>query len=111
MRKKWRQRTARPARGRGTAAALPGLDSEYYLVERALVARGLERRPGETLSAWLARVEPVDRALIETPRKLLRWHYQFRFDPAGLPAPSREQLRTEVAAWLAAASNERGGGP
>ena len=30
----------------------PGLDSEFYLIEKTLAARGLERQPEETLAAF-----------------------------------------------------------
>jgi len=72
--------------GRASAAAVrefPGTDSEFYELVKPLPAR----EPGETLSAWLARVAPgrFDEAL--------RLHQRYRFDPAGLKAQERARLR------------------
>ena len=69
------------------AAALrreyPGLDSEFYALVQALPPR----EPGETLTAWLARVAPgrYDEAL--------NLHNRYRFDPAGLSPGERHRLR------------------
>ena len=84
----WRLlRGKRVARGAGAAAvaerAYPGTDSELYEALKPLPPR----EPGETLSAWLARVAPgrFDEAL--------RLHQRYRFDPAGLDARERARLR------------------
>ncbi len=85
----------------------PGLDSEFYQLERALVKRGVMRQPSETLSDWLecaAAVESLTE-LRETLRRILRLHYRYRFDPPGLAAEDRETLRREVAACLSALAN------
>jgi protein-glutamine gamma-glutamyltransferase len=74
--------------------AWPGLDSEFYRLEKRLAARGIPRQPGEALSDWL------ERALAETSladlrmplRELLRLHYRHRFDPNGLDAGERKSL-------------------
>jgi hypothetical protein len=73
-----------------------GLDSEFYQLEKKLLARGLTRYPGETLQTWLARVR---RQLPpETPIQdsLLLLHYRLRFDPAGVTSEEREALKTGV---------------
>jgi hypothetical protein len=61
----------------------PGKDSELYELARALPPRD----PGETLSAWLARVAPgrFDEAL--------RLHQRYRFDPRGLSGAERARLK------------------
>ena len=75
----------------------PGLDSEFYLLEK-LAARGVPRQPGELLSDWLARAlaEPALAELRAPLLELLRLHYRHRFDPRGLNADEREKLRREA---------------
>ncbi|MBI2929038.1 MAG: transglutaminase domain-containing protein [Verrucomicrobia bacterium] len=102
LRKQWRR-----ARHDGTSAdeqsLRPGLDSEFYLVETALSARGIPRQPGEAWTSWLKRVRAV--AEWEHLRRplsaVLRLHSRYRFDPAGLSAAERRALRTEAEACLA----------
>ena len=78
----------------------PGLDSEFYLIEKELTHLGLERRPGETLSAWLNRIGPFYSAAAPLLQRILTLHYRLRFDPAGLNAAERQSLKSEVEAWL-----------
>jgi transglutaminase-like putative cysteine protease len=102
----------RLARSRGEPAsqaearAVPGKDSEFYLIERRLAALGLARERSEPLSAWVERLgrAPELAARAEALPALLRLHYRHRFDPAGLPAEEREQLRRGVSLWLASGS-------
>jgi len=77
----------------------PGLDSEFYLIEKRMAQLGHARRQAEALTEWLARVaaQPGSEALL----RLARLHYRHRFDPAGLPAAERLALRDEALAWLA----------
>jgi len=81
----------------------PGLDSEFYLLEAALARRGLVRRPGESLFHWLAQAggDPAVAGLQEPLRQLVRLHYRLRFDPRGLTAPERDELRRQTRACLA----------
>jgi transglutaminase-like putative cysteine protease len=84
------------------ATSVPGADSEFYEVESALARGGLERTSTETVMAWLARVEeklPAGLPLA-TLREIAALHYRYRFDPAGLPAREREQLRERSLACL-----------
>ncbi|HWF17687.1 MAG TPA: transglutaminase domain-containing protein [Verrucomicrobiae bacterium] len=80
----------------------PGMDSEFYELERALVQRGAARRPGEPLSDWLRRTSaaPELSRLNEPLEEILRLHYRYRFDPKGLDMDHRERLRREVAACM-----------
>lgn len=82
--------------------AWPGLDSEFYELERRLIRNGLPREPGESLSAWLRRVGNDSRlAGIRQPlENILALHYRYRFDPRGLGASERQELRREVGACL-----------
>jgi hypothetical protein len=93
------------ADGRGKHAAQivwPGMDSEFFQLEKKLAARGLPRSPGETASAWLSRAlaEPALTNLRTPVAELLRLHYRHRFDPEGLPLAERERLRRETKACL-----------
>lgn len=80
----------------------PGLDSEFYLLENKLTARGVPRQPSEPLSYWLERAlaEPALADLRAPLQQLLRWHYRHRFDPQGLTAEERENLKREAKACL-----------
>jgi hypothetical protein len=77
--------------------AWPGMDSEFYLVERRLAGLGRGRKDTESLSAWLAR---MDKQAAVGLASLTRLHSRYRFDPAGLPASEREDLRVMALAWL-----------
>jgi transglutaminase-like putative cysteine protease len=87
---------------RGGAVSWPGLDSEFYLVERKLAARSAPRQPGEALSDWLARAlaDPALAGLREPMRELLPLHYGYRFDPQGLSGAGRESLARGAMACL-----------
>jgi transglutaminase-like putative cysteine protease len=77
-----------------------GADSELLLVEREIAKAGLGRNDGETTMAWIARVSgklPDAGALA----RIAELHYRYRFDPLGLPAGERAQLRELALQWLA----------
>jgi hypothetical protein len=90
----------RHSRTTGPALAVewPGLDSEFYELEKQLIARGFPRGSGETLSDWLKRVasESDMEELRSVLQRLLQLHYQYRFDPLGLTPESREELRRDA---------------
>jgi len=98
-----RRRRSQPNAGK-TAAAIfwPGLDSEFYQLERKLAARGVARQPSEPLSSWLSRaLDDPALADLRTPlRELLRLHYAYRFDPRGLSDVERETLTREAKTCL-----------
>lgn len=73
----------------------PGLDSEFYELEKRLALLGVPRQPGEPLSDWLERAlaAPALADLRGPLRELLRLHYRHRFDPQGLTAAEREELK------------------
>jgi hypothetical protein len=83
--------------------AWPGLDSEFYQLERKLIQRGFSRESGEPLSVWLLRAvrEPGLVELRQHLQQLLLLHYRYRFDPAGLSASDREALRRDTNFCLA----------
>jgi protein-glutamine gamma-glutamyltransferase len=93
-----RRHRARSQNEPGMATIWPGLDSEFYQIERRIAARGAGREPGEPLSAWLQRVmgNPAIAEMQGQLRELLRLHYRYRFDPHGLVQSDREALRREA---------------
>jgi hypothetical protein len=81
-----------------TTVSWPGLDSEFYRLERKLIQCGWLRQPGETLSDWLAQTL-ADPALVDLRKPLtalLQLHYNHRFDPRGLDREEREALAREA---------------
>lgn len=80
----------------------PGLDSDFYRLEKQLAARGVTRGEAEPLGDWLRRVlETPDLANLRAPlEEVLRLHYRHRFDPLGLDANDREALRRETSRCL-----------
>ena len=88
---------------------VPGLDSEFYQLEKKLGERGIVRKPEETFSRWLTRAaeQPGLADLQEELKQLLRLHYRYRFDPMGLDAAERERLRNEARVFLGNLANKR----
>lgn len=88
--------------GREAAVSWPGLDSEFYQLEKKIANLGLPRQPGEPLSHWLERAiaNPALAGSREPLQKILRLHYRHRFDPQGLTAEERAELKREAKACL-----------
>lgn len=80
----------------------PGLDSEFYQLEQQLAERGGARGISEPLNAWLTRiaVTPGLAPLCAPLQEILRLHYRYRFDPAGLDEANRKALRSAVKSCL-----------
>jgi protein-glutamine gamma-glutamyltransferase len=80
----------------------PGLDSEFYQLEKQLAERGVPRLASEPLSDWLARAlaDPALNDLRAPLQELLQLHYRYRFDPRGLDAAERKALEREARACL-----------
>ena len=80
----------------------PGLDSEFYQLERKLATRGVPRQMGEPLSEWLERAltAPALTGLRAALQELLGLHYRYRFDPQGLSEAEREALRQKAKTCL-----------
>jgi hypothetical protein len=99
----FRRRRRRQAETAAPVPVWPGLDSEFYQLERKLAARGLPRLPSEPLSDWVRRMkqEPVADDLRDRLDELLRLHYRYRFDPIGLAPKDREALRQNAQECLA----------
>jgi hypothetical protein len=92
------------------AAYWQGLDSEFYLLEAKLAARGVPRQPGEPLSIWLVRAleEPALADMRGPLQELLRLHYRHRFDPLGLNQQERTTLNREAKTCLDTLSQTAG---
>ncbi|MDY6993631.1 MAG: hypothetical protein SVR94_13650, partial [Pseudomonadota bacterium] len=74
-----------------------GLDADFYQIMHRLNACGWVRLPGETLSAWFARIPPELSVDIET---ILALHQRHRFDPLGLSQQEQQHLQKSVIDWL-----------
>ena len=98
-----RRRQHARAQGASGTVAWPGRDSEFYQIERRMLARGAARRPSEPLTAWLLRVldDPALADVQSQLRELLRLHYRYRFDPQGLTPSDREALSRDAKLCLA----------
>lgn len=77
-----------------------GEDSEFYQIEKNLRRIGLGRAHAETAHGWLQRVTPHLGNRAPALASIVRLHYRLRFDPQGLSAPERRQLRSLVQEWL-----------
>jgi hypothetical protein len=97
-----RRRRRREQAGADTAVAWPGLDSEFYQLERKVAERGLARQPSEPLSEWLQRAvdDPALADIKASLQELLWLHYRYRFDPQGLSPDEREALTRQAKACL-----------
>jgi protein-glutamine gamma-glutamyltransferase len=78
----------------------PGLDSEFYKIERSLAARGFERLTHESWADWIRRINSSTPGLVTTLPQLLSLHYQHRFDPNGISPSDRKKLAADVEEWL-----------
>ena len=98
------KRRTRRADDRGPTEKLlwPGADSEFFRIEQHLKTLGLERSPGETPAAWLQRIARAPAVAYGDLQPILDLHYRYRFDPRGLDAREREELRAAVQRWLQA---------
>jgi hypothetical protein len=86
---------------KGRQKSSPGMDSEFYLIEKKLTELGYVRHPGETLSDWVRRIEgeyPADASPVL--ESILSLHYRYRFDPKGITSAERSALKSTVNAWL-----------
>jgi protein-glutamine gamma-glutamyltransferase len=78
-----------------------GADSEFYAIEQFLAKLGYHRQPDELLSAWLQRLQTaLPESHFTSLVVILRLHHCYRFDPAGMTAHDRTQLKVLCYAWL-----------
>ncbi|MGD9305678.1 MAG: transglutaminase-like domain-containing protein, partial [Desulfobacterales bacterium] len=97
-----KKRVRRPAAKKPlppVAAPTPaGADSDFYLIENALITSGFVREPAETLRDWIERLPP-DRFtthLINDLKSILNLHYRYRFDPKGIGAAEKAALISDT---------------
>lgn len=80
----------------------PGLDSEFYLIEKWFRKRGMGRFSDEPIRLWWERIRSTSGVVDkdQTLEHLMNLHHRLRFSPAGLPESEREELRHKVRWWL-----------
>jgi len=81
--------------------ARPGLDSEFYEIEKVLSEAGHVRPPWEPVSAWVARIGGD----MKVEARIVDLHYRLRFDPEGLDGPDRQALKDAVSSWISQAKD------
>ncbi|MBI4660939.1 MAG: transglutaminase domain-containing protein [Verrucomicrobia bacterium] len=97
--KQWRRAAQSKSAKRGSTA-WPGMDSEFYRVERKFAELGLGRSPHETQFLWLQRIGRTGWTDAKELERLVRWHYCLRFDPKGLTPEERSAMDSAVSEWL-----------
>jgi hypothetical protein len=61
---------------------------------------GQGRREQDTTQEWLAQLATDTRIDTVTLTEIIALHNRYRFDPQGLTAAQRDQLRTATTRWL-----------
>jgi protein-glutamine gamma-glutamyltransferase len=80
----------------------PGMDSEFFALQRRLREADLDWAEDETSAVWLRRVTARGTPrLAELLREIHRLHLRYRFDPAGVTATERRRLAELVQAAMA----------
>jgi hypothetical protein len=83
-----------------------GADSEFYVIEKYLRKKGLERQPSETPLRWAARLrQHATLPAFEGLPDIIELHYGYRFDQISLE--QRESLATRSRDWLRRAKSRR----
>jgi hypothetical protein len=84
------------------AHAPAGTDSEFYLIEQALIKAGFDRDRAETLRNWIGRMpdNPPASNLMDDLKSILTLHYRYRFDPRGVSATDKAALKSDTRTWL-----------
>jgi len=80
----------------------PGIESEFYRIEKRLNEFGFNRYHWETLSNWLKRIKeshPID-VPTGSIDSILALHYRYRFDPRGITTDEKTLLKSNVQSWL-----------
>ncbi|MEX2353948.1 MAG: transglutaminase-like domain-containing protein [Gammaproteobacteria bacterium] len=95
---KQRTRQNKVSGGHKTLRSYQGGDSGLYEVIRELNRNGYVRRNGETLSAWLQRIN--ENTGIAGLNDALHLHYRYRFDPDGFTQPVKQELAAMVTVIL-----------
>jgi transglutaminase-like putative cysteine protease len=100
------KRVARAGAGQahGNGARIwPGMDSEFYVLEKRMQDRGLGRHPWEPVATWLQRIKSTPPATVsdDALEPIIALHNRYRFDPHGLNSAEREALKVNAQSWLA----------
>lgn len=93
-----RRRRPKPKSDEDFLRNYPGLDSDFYKLEKEIAKRGVPRDSSEPLNEWLRRVAMMpDFSSLSGPlQELLRLHYRYRFDPLGLDEADRKALHEQT---------------
>jgi hypothetical protein len=93
-----RKRQGKPKSDEDFFTNWPGLDSDFYKLEKEIARRSVPREPSEPLNEWLRRVAMTpDFSDLSGPlQELLRLHYRYRFDPLGLDKDDRRALHEQT---------------
>ncbi|MFM1941364.1 MAG: hypothetical protein RI897_346 [Verrucomicrobiota bacterium] len=97
---RWRRRRSARDQGSLSPRDLPGTDSEFFALLRAMEARFAPRPASTPPQLWLRQLLSKHPEEFRAIQPILQLHYQLRFDPEGLTADQRQRLREESAAWL-----------
>ena len=102
FRKRMRRPGLKKVAAVGAVQKAVGLESEFYLIEKALVQAGFARRPSESMANWIANLPPdqLTAPLAEDLKSLLDLHYRHRFDPGGISAADKSRLASGTRLWL-----------
>lgn len=81
---------------------LPGEESSFYLIEKALTSQEVSRQDGETYLRWVKRLEREGTLPFpnDTIQSLLTLHMRWRFDPQGISDHEKTELESGVALLL-----------
>ncbi|MBI4005061.1 MAG: transglutaminase domain-containing protein [Gammaproteobacteria bacterium] len=71
-----------------------GSDSSLYKLIAQIEQLNLPRRPGETLPAWISRIEGINP--YKNIQPILTLHYRYRFDPAGVEATVKQEMNALI---------------
>jgi hypothetical protein len=97
----WVKRPEKKGEMKGRHTLRPGMDSEFYLIEKKLTDLGYARHPSETLSEWLRRIEGESPThFTQRLQSILSLHYRYRFDPKGITSKERSTLKSTVKSWM-----------
>ncbi len=80
----------------------PGMESEFYRIEKKLKEHGLGRYSWETHCQWMRRVEAADIPHLSAKPlwPILAVHYRHRFDPKGISRKEEADLKSQVKLWM-----------
>jgi len=87
------------AKEKQLAMRLAGTDSAFFQLLPVLEASYIPRKPGETLTAWLIKIEKNIQGT--GLQEILALHYRYRFDPTGLSKNEKQMLEHKVQEQLA----------